>query len=158
MTWNQTNPIPTVIVNRHPRKDLSLISLRRKISKIFELLDLGRASVDLTLASDAVVRRQNRLHRNIDKTTDVLSFPQFDPNEDLSFYKNQFLGDILISLDRASVQARQQKISFEDEVLFLTLHSILHLLGFDHATKEEEEVMQAKESEIWIQLRRRAKR
>ncbi len=96
-----------------------------------------------------MIKRQNFKHRGLKETTDVLSFPAFAKQRKTAFYKNRFLGDILISLDRAGVQARAQKISLEDEVLFLTIHSLLHLLGHDHAGPRDTKRMQAIESRLW---------
>lgn len=140
------------MINRHPKLRLSLPSLRRKIDQILKILRIPNATLEVTLASDAVVRRQNRIHMGYDKNTDVLSFPSQPPQKKISNYKNQFLGDVLVSLDRARIQASQQKISLEKEVLFLLVHSILHLIGYDHATVKERESMQRKESEIWKAL------
>lgn len=85
-------------------------------------------------------------------TTDVLSFPQLEPQKSLQKYNGLFLGDILISLDQAKCQSKLQKISLQKEVLFLTVHSILHLLGHDHATANERQKMQRLESYIWKSL------
>lgn len=85
-------------------------------------------------------------------TTDVLSFPQFEPQSSRKKYHGKFLGDILISLDQAARQAKLQKLPLRREVLFLTLHSILHLLGHDHGKEGERKKMQALESKIWMRL------
>lgn len=89
---------------------------------------------------------------NKNRTTDVLSFPLLEPNKDISHYKGNFLGDILISLDQAARQAKEQKLAVRREVLFLIVHSILHLIGFDHGTEEEEIEMQTLEGKIWRHL------
>lgn len=85
--------------------------------------------------------------------TDVLSFPQIDVAlKDVGRFsklRGQFLGDILVSLDQAKRQSRAQKVALRREVLFLILHSLLHLCGFDHDTPARELQMQKLESKIW---------
>lgn len=99
------------------------------------------------------MKKQNKKHRGFNKTTDVLSFPMVDvADKDVGRFKKlngQFLGDVLVSLDQAKKQAQAQKVAVRQEILFLILHSILHLCGFDHAGKSEAEKMQRLESRIW---------
>ena len=99
--------------------------------------------VSVTLTDDEGIRKLNRNFRKIDSPTDVLSFPLFDyegtdepPVDELE----NMLGDIVISLERARAQAKEFGHSFEREVSFLTVHSMLHLLGYDHVDSEEEEL------------------
>ncbi len=103
------------------------------------------------------IRRLNRNHRDIDRVTDVLSFPLFEYDEngeiiedELDFNPNgeMLLGDIVISLERAAEQAEEYGHSFEREVGFLTVHSMLHLFGYDHMTPEDEEDMFEYQREI----------
>ncbi|OVE82671.1 rRNA maturation RNase YbeY [bacterium K02(2017)] len=86
-------------------------------------------------------------------TTDVLSFPQIQVSlkkaGQASLFKNEFLGDILISLDQSYKQSIQQKRTLPREVVFLTIHSILHLIGFDHHNVREEKRMKGLEVKIW---------
>lgn len=116
------------------------------------LLGLCDISLEITLCDDAFMRRQNLKFMKKNGTTDVLSFPQLEPQKSLQNYKGHFLGDILISLNQARRQAALQKIPMQKEVLFLTLHSILHLLGHDHAKTLERQRMQKWESRIWKKL------
>ena len=94
------------------------------------------------------IRELNRIHRGIDRATDVLSFPMFsfeDEEEELE----GALGDIVISLERAAEQAQTFGHSFEREVVFLCVHSMLHLLGYDHELGEAEDMdMRRRQSEI----------
>ncbi len=107
--------------------------------------------VSVTFCDNEQIREMNRKFRNIDRETDVLSFPLFDDNgvdahiEEL----NCMLGDIVLSLEKAHAQAEEFGHSFEREVAFLTVHSVLHLLGYDHETSEEDEKdMRHRQSEI----------
>ncbi len=99
--------------------------------------------VSVTFTDDAGIRKLNRSFRKIDKPTDVLSFPLFDfegEGDAMSEELDDMLGDIVISLERAAAQAEEFGHSFEREVAFLTVHSMLHLLGYDHETSEEDEL------------------
>ncbi len=113
--------------------------------------------ISLVLTDNEGIRVLNNLHRNIDRATDVLSFPMFEYDEDGEVVEEYaefnsrgeiLLGDIVISLERADEQAREYGHSFEREVGFLTVHSMLHLLGYDHMTPEDEEEMFGYQNEI----------
>ena len=90
--------------------------------------------VSVTFTDDEGIRAVNRAYRGIDAPTDVLSFPLFEEQGG----KKQ-LGDVLISLERCAAQAEEFGHSFERECAFLTVHSTLHLLGYDHVNSEAEE-------------------
>ena len=119
------------------------------------------ASVSLTLTTDEDIRAVNRDFRQIDRATDVLSFPMipFETpagyeilEEDDSFFDMDsgelLLGDILISVDHVLQQAEEYGHSVTREFAFLVAHSMLHLLGFDHMTPEEAEVMEQKQEAV----------
>ncbi len=106
--------------------------------------------VSVTLVSNGGIRRYNREYRGIDRPTDVLSFPMADGDISDAFDGERYqLGDILLSLEKAREQSELYGHSFEREVAFLTVHSTLHLLGYDHETSEEdEEDMRRRQREI----------
>ncbi len=102
------------------------------------------AEVSVTFADNEYIRSLNNEFRGIDRQTDVLSFPMYDGGE---FDENEcsmgaVLGDIVISLERAREQAEEIGNSFYREVAFLTVHSVLHLLGYDHERSPEDEEIQ----------------
>lgn len=112
------------------------------------------AEVSVTLVDNARIRELNAEFRDIDKETDVLSFPlgdeagfEVDPDTDAIL-----LGDIVISLERAAAQAEEYGHSFRREVAFLVTHSLFHLLGYDHMTPEEEAEMFAKQERVLEKL------
>jgi len=104
----------------------------------------------VTLTNDNGIRDMNREHRNIDEATDVLSFPFFTAEELRIKTPGEafILGDIVISADKVNSQAFEYGHSRERELAFLTVHGMLHLLGFDHLTEEDEKIMEAKQEEI----------
>ena len=101
------------------------------------------AEVSITFTDNESIHKLNAKYRGVDRPTDVLSFPLFDyegtseepPVDEMM----NMLGDIVISLERAAEQAEEFGHSFEREVAFLTAHSMLHLLGYDHELGEEED-------------------
>ncbi len=103
------------------------------------------ASVSVTFVDNERIRELNREFRNIDRATDVLSFPADEP---IVGGKGRFLGDIALSLERAKTQSEEYGHSFRREVAFLTAHSVLHLLGYDHIVPDEEKEMFAKQEKV----------
>ncbi|MBE6706050.1 MAG: rRNA maturation RNase YbeY [Ruminococcaceae bacterium] len=108
--------------------------------------------ISVTFVDDEGIRAINNSYRNIDKATDVLSFPltDFERSEEPPTDEPEIaLGDIVISLERARAQAEEFGHSFDREIAFLTVHSMLHLLGYDHVDSEEDDrEMRARQSEI----------
>ena len=113
----------------------------------------NHCEVSVTFTDNEGIHELNKKFREVDKPTDVLSFPLFDfegetdepPVDEIM----SNLGDIVISLEKAKEQSEEYGHSFEREVAFLCVHSMLHLLGYDHETSEEDEVeMRSKQTEI----------
>lgn len=113
------------------------------------------AEISVTIVDDDRIRELNKKYRNIDRSTDVLSFPLgvdgvYDMNNDTGA---QLLGDIVISIEHAIQQSKLYGHSLDREFAFLTVHSMLHLLGYDHESGGLELVrMREKEEEILTQL------
>lgn len=108
--------------------------------------------VSVSIVDNEEIHQINRQFRDIDRATDVLSFPllTFEVGEtpDMNEKDEVLLGDIIISLERAREQAEEYGHSLKREIAFLTAHSMLHLLGYDHMEEEEEKEMFAKQREI----------
>ena len=107
--------------------------------------------VSVTLTDNEGIHALNNQYRGIDAPTDVLSFPlvEYENTEEPPVDEATMLGDIVISLERAEEQAEEFGHSFEREVAFLTVHSMLHLLGYDHVNSEaEDEEMRARQRDI----------
>lgn len=108
--------------------------------------------VSILLVDDPAIQELNCQYRGIDRPTDVLSFAMEEETEDsppfISPEEDNILGDIVISLETARRQAEEYGHSLERELGFLTVHGVLHLLGYDHGTKEEETTMRAKEEAV----------
>ncbi|WP_425427063.1 rRNA maturation RNase YbeY [Thermocrinis ruber] len=102
--------------------------------RALEVLGLSKVELSIALVSDAQIKRLNKLYRNKDKPTDVLSFPIGEKVEDWLI-----LGDIVISVDTAKRQAQELGHSLEEEIKRLLVHGLVHLLGYDHELGGEEE-------------------
>ncbi|MCX8084047.1 MAG: rRNA maturation RNase YbeY [Calditerrivibrio sp.] len=93
------------------------------------------AEISLVLTDDSEIQEINRLYRKMDKPTDVLSFP-INESKKLS---SQILGDIVISMDKVKSQAIENDCTEKEELAFLFIHGLLHLLGYDHEVSEKDE-------------------
>ena len=111
------------------------------------LLREGREG-DLTILIDTPERIQtlNRDFRHVDAVTDVLTFPAWEG--EISLSADGYLGDIMICYERAKEQAEAYGHSLERELSFLAVHGVLHLLGYDHMTEQDERVMREKQTAI----------
>ena len=131
-----------------------------------EEVDVG-CEVSLLFVDNDEIREINNETRGIDRATDVLSFPMLDYEDKKVFkemYKNYefsqsdfdgdelVLGDVVLSLERALEQSEEFNHSFEREASYLVVHSILHLLGYDHMEDEDKLVMRKREEEILNKL------
>ena len=112
--------------------------LRRAVTETlaYEGIDED-CEVSITFTDNEGIRELNKTYRNIDRATDVLSFPQI--NYDDGEEAGGMLGDIVLSLERAREQAEEFGHSFERECAFLCVHSVLHLLGYDHELSDEDD-------------------
>lgn len=121
--------------------------LNQAASALFEAegVDMERAEISLTLVSLEEIRELNRDYRDVDRETDVLSFPQYECIEEMPAEGELCLGDVVICLDKVKSQAEEFGHSFEREFVYLFVHSLLHLLGYDHMEDDEKTVMRAKE-------------
>jgi probable rRNA maturation factor len=124
---------------------------------IDDLIEAGKLETSLSFVSSEEILELNRTYRDIDRPTDVLSFPMYETLLELSeaIYETQervdfsiSIGDVVICEDIAKKQAEEIGQSFEKEVVYLFIHSLLHLLGYDHADEEEKADMRAIEKDI----------
>lgn len=123
-------------------------TVKKAINKVGELYGLENAEVSVTLTDDAYIHQLNKEYRDKDRPTDVLSFalnegeePEIKGGPDVNI-----LGDIIISVETAVAQAKDYGHSVEREMAFLTVHGMMHLLGYDHI-EEEDRIEMRKEEE-----------
>ncbi len=110
--------------------------------------------ISITLTNPENIRNINKEYRNIDKETDVLSFPMFEKDElqaiikDNEYEVNDVLGDIVISLEKVKEQAIEYGHSFERELAYMLVHGFYHLMGYDHIEEKDKVLMRPKEEKI----------
>ena len=114
---------------------------------VVDKLEVNKAIFNIIFVSNDEIHTINRKYRNTDRVTDVISFALED-NEEEVFQAFRILGDIYIAIDVAYDQAIEYNHSREREVCFLATHGLLHLLGYDHMTIEEEKEMFDKQEEL----------
>jgi probable rRNA maturation factor len=130
------------------------------IEKCFSVEKLEKLNlyISITLTTPAEIRKINNEFRNIDKETDVLSFPMFEKNEldeMVQAGKNKIpetIGDVIISIERVQEQAEEYGHSFERELAYMVVHGFYHLMGYDHMVEEDKVVMRAKEENVLNKL------
>lgn len=142
--------VPSVgepIRNDAPDKKVEML-IRRAIHTTLSVYRIRSGEVSVVLTDDKKIRRLNRQHRNTDRATDVLSFPQYHGLAEIKKTDYPYLGDIVISMETAEKQAEEYGHSLEREVAYLTVHSMLHLLGYDHLNEKDRFMMRFCEKEI----------
>lgn len=130
--------------------------LTKVINKCFkeEKLNEKNLYVNIVLTNPQNIRKINKEHRNIDKETDVLSFPMFE-KEELEKRKDlneDVLGDIVISIERVKKQADEYGHSFNRELSYMAVHGFYHLMGYDHIDEDDKIIMRQKEENILEKL------
>ena len=135
--------------------------VNRVINKCFEQEKLvnSKLIITVTLTNSEYIKDINYKYRNINKETDVLSFPMFEKQElDNKIKSNDFLyedilGDIIISIQRVKEQAQEYGHSFERELSYMIVHGFYHLMGYDHIEENDKKIMRAKEDNILDNLK-----
>ena len=135
---NQT----TENLDAYEKEFTDIIHTTMQLLKIEDDIELSCIIVD-----DNEIHRINREYRNIDRPTDVISFALED-DKTFNLQEIRVLGDIYISIEKARSQALEYGHSFKRELSFLAIHGFLHLLGYDHMEKDEEEIMFKKQEEV----------
>ena len=130
------------------------------VKKCFEEegLDNIKIYINIILTNPEEIKRINKEYRNIDKETDVLSFPMFQKEEIEGLIKKKenivtdILGDVVISIPRVYEQAEEYNQSFERELSYMVVHGFYHLMGYDHMEEEEKKIMRQKEENVLQKL------
>ena len=134
--------------------------IKRVVEQCFkeEKLVNSKLYISITLTTPEHIHEINKQYRNVDKETDVLSFPMFEKNEldekieNKDFEYEDVLGDIVISIEKVKGQAEEYSHSFERELSYMIVHGFYHLMGYDHIKEEDKIVMRPKEENILNKL------
>lgn len=147
-----------IIISNYPEE----LDFPEEISRIVgeaagmvgKLYGLETAEVSVTLTDNAYIHELNKRYRGVDRPTDVLSFALNESREPetLGGPEVDVLGDLVISVERAEAQARDYGHSLRREMAFLTVHGMLHLLGYDHMEEEEREEMETEQRLVMEKL------
>ena len=135
------------IVKDIDREVVELDNLKEYVKYVVKKLKIENCEFNIIIVDNEKIQMINREYRHIDRETDVISFA-FEDNMDVCYKDFRLLGDIYISIDRCYSQALEYGHSREREICFLATHGILHLLGYDHIEKEDEEVMNSLQNEL----------
>ena len=130
--------------------------IERVLTKCFEEENLQNSKlyITVTLTTKENIKEINKEYRNIDRATDVLSFPMFEKDELEAKIKNRdfehvdVLGDLVISIEKVKEQAEEYGHSFERELSYMLVHGFYHLMGYDHIEEEDKKKMRPKEEKI----------
>lgn len=128
--------------------DIEIRFMKKVLKEVLKKEKIKNARFSVIIITDSEIKAINKKYRKIDKPTDVISFALEENQKEQVFLKNRVLGDIYISLDKAKKQAIEYGHSLRRELCFLAVHGLLHLLGYDHNTKEEEKIMFKKQELI----------
>lgn len=111
--------------------------------------------LSITLTTKENIHKLNKKYRNVDKETDVLSFPMFEKQQLEEIIKNKIknkllepIGDIVISIEQVEKQAKEYGHSFERELAYMIVHGFYHIMGYDHIEEEQKEEMRPKEEKV----------
>ncbi len=135
--------------------------IERVLTKCFEEENLQNSKlyITVTLTTKENIKEINKEYRNIDRATDVLSFPMFEKDELEAKIKNRdfehvdVLGDLVISIEKVKEQAEEYGHSFERELSYMLVHGFYHLMGYDHIEEEDKKKMRPKEEKILNDLK-----
>lgn len=135
------------IFNETNEKIKEIDDVRRVLNVAIKIEKLENIEFNVIFVDNEYIHKLNKEYRNVDRETDVITFALEDNDKQIN-NDYRLLGDIYISLDKAKSQAIDYGHSLKREVCFLAVHGFLHLLGYDHINKSDEEVMFAKQEEF----------
>ena len=126
---------------------IDIEEIKKLTDYLVKYMNVENAQFNVIFINNEKIREINKSYRGIDRETDVISFALED-EKTIRVENERILGDIYISVEKAKMQAEEYGHSFKREICFLTTHGFLHLLGYDHMKKEDEEVMFKLQEEI----------
>jgi probable rRNA maturation factor len=129
--------------------------IKKELRRLLSLLKIPHAELSILIVGDSKMRSLNRRFRGIDRTTDVLSFPQIDRRPASYKAVPLLLGDIVINPHQIKRQAIENNVPFKRELRHILIHGLLHLLGYDHERSDPERVkMERREEKLLYALER----
>ncbi len=129
-------------------EDINVVDLTGVLELGVKIENLQKVSFNVIIVDNEYIHKINKEYRNIDRETDVITFALEDEDSVIIPDDMRVLGDIYISIDKVKSQAKEYGHSERRELLFLAIHGFYHLLGYDHMTKEDEEIMFSKQERV----------
>lgn len=133
--------------------------INKVVQTVLDLEDIKHdLNIYITLTNNEEIHKINKEYREVDRPTDVLSFPMYEREEIANLREEkvddieEILGDIIISIPKVKEQAEEYGHSYERELAYLTTHGMLHLLGYDHMIEEEKVIMREHEEKVLEKL------
>lgn len=134
--------------------------IKKVIEQCFkeEKLEKSQLYICITLTTPENIHKINKEYRDVDRPTDVLSFPMFEKEEikqkiqNNDFDHEDILGDIIISIEQVEIQSKEYGHSFERELAYMIVHGFYHLMGYDHIEEEDKIIMRKKEEKVLEKL------
>ncbi len=124
--------------------------IKEAVSSVLDYEELSKnLEVSVSIVDDHSMHNLNRKYRGVDSTTDVLSFPQYNSKEEIKTVNRGTIGDVVINLSKVMSQAEEYGHSKKREIVYLVIHSMYHLLGYDHIEEEDKKRMRIKEEEVY---------
>lgn len=145
--------MPISIQNRQKKQEVDTGRLRRSLKRLLKELHCREIEVSLLLVDDDQIREINRTYLKRDRPTNVISFSMTEGS--FGHIHPEILGDIILSTETAARDARTFGLDFMDEMEFLLIHGLLHLIGYNHENTgaEQTEKMKIRERELFFMLR-----
>ena len=147
MVFNSLNEYKIYNNTNYEIKD-EIKSMKKILKHALKSENIKNASFNVILIDDKEITKINKMYRKKNKPTDVISFALEDNKESISAYNKRILGDIYISVETAKKQAKEYNHSLKRELCFLSVHGLLHLLGYDHIEEKDEKIMFKKQELI----------
>lgn len=147
MVFNSLNEYKIYNNTNYEIKD-EIKSMKKILKRALKSEKIKNASFNVILIDDKEITKINKMYRKKNKPTDVISFALEDNKESISAYNKRILGDIYISVETAKKQAKEYNHSLKRELCFLSVHGLLHLLGYDHIEEKDEKIMFKKQELI----------
>ena len=147
MVFNSLNEYKIYNNTNYEIKDEIKI-MKKILKRALKSEKIKNASFNVILIDDKEITKINKMYRKKDKPTDVISFALEDNKKSISAYNKRILGDIYISVETAKKQAKEYNHSLKRELCFLSVHGLLHLLGYDHIEEKDEKIMFKKQELI----------
>ena len=136
------------VLNQQRKKRLKINKIKKCINRILKILDISSKKISFVFCDNEFIKKINRKYFKKNSTTDVISFPLND------IYQKDYLGEVIISVEKAFLEAKNYNHTFEEELLYYIIHGILHILGYRDYKVKERKIMVKKQNEIFDKIKK----